>query len=203
MRKLLVSLAALAAVLLLVLALPAGRSLSQQMMEVVVQNFPETQQVDGRVAVLEPVPHSKTVRFLEVVVPPVGREETASLIEGEVEIEKKKDEDEDEEEDETSLSVAGYTGVVLSLQGTVKGTLGRAGQVGAILVPDEEAVERAFREDGLIQLPLEVFAVLARRGIENFSAQQHLAAGFPRYKVYFYNSTDKSVEVNLYVYLTQ
>ncbi len=93
--------------------------------------------------------------------------------------------------------------MVLSLQGTVKGTLGRAGQVGAMLVPDEEAVERAFREDGLVQLPLEVFAVLAHKEIDTFSAQQHLAVGFPRYRVYFYNSTDKSVEVNLYLYLTQ
>ena len=196
MRKIFVAGAVLAAILVLVLALPAGRALSQQMMEVVVQNFPEIQQVGGNVAVEVPVPHSKMVRLLDVVVPPVSREETTSLIKVEIESEGEDD------EDQASLSVAGYTGVVLSLQGTVKGTLGRAGQVGAMLVPDEEAVERAFREDGLVQLPLEVFAVLARKEIDTFSAQQHLTVGFPRYKVYFYNSTDKSVEVNLYVYLT-
>ena len=122
--------------------------------------------------------------MLEVVVPPVGREETDSLVEGE------------------PLVTDGFTEVVLSLQGTVKGTLGQAGHVGVLLIPDEEAFERSLRRDDLIQLPLEVVSVLARREIETFSNQSRLVVGFPRYKVYFYNSTDKSVEVNLYLYLT-
>ena len=196
MRRALVVGGVLAAVVVLVLVLPAGRSLSQQIMEVVVQNFPEVQQVAGSVTVPAPVPHSKTVRFLDVVVPPVAREETGSLIEGEYPGKG------DGGKDQESLPVFGYTGAVLSLQGTIKGTLGQAGQVGAVLVPDEVAVERAFLQEGRIQLPLEVHAVLARKDIQTFSAQQHLAVGFPRYRVFFYNSTDKAVEVNLYVYLT-
>ena len=184
MRKVLVALAALAAASLLFILLPGGRSLAQQIMEVAVNNFPEVQKIEGSVTLAAPTPHSQFSRQLEVVVPPVPREESTSLIEG------------------GTLAAEGFTGVTLSLQGTVKGTLGEAGQVGAVLVPDEEAFDRVFREQGLIQLPLEVFAVLARREIDTFSAQQQLPIGFPRYKIYFYNSTDKSVEVNLYAYLT-
>ena len=132
-----------------------------------------------------PIPHSAIYRQLEVVVPPVGRDETTALVEAEL-----------------PLTTAGFTDVTLSLQGTVKGTLGKAGQVGVFLLPAEEAIERAFNDEGLAQLPLEVFALLARQEIDTFSAQERLPIGFPSYKAYFYNSTDKSVEVNLYAYLT-
>ena len=159
--------------------------MAQQILQVAVNNFPETQKITGNVAVPAPIPHSAMVRQLEIVVPPVSREETTSLVEA-----------------EELLTAAGFTDVTLSLQGTVKGTLGKAGQVGAVLLPNEEAIERALNDEGLFQLPLEVFAVLAREEIDTFSAQQQLPIGFPSYKIYFYNSTDKSVELNLYAYLT-
>ncbi len=185
MRKLFVGFAALAATSLLLVLLPSGRALSQQILEVAVNNFTEVQTVAGAVAVPQPVPHSSTFRQLDVVVPPIPRGETTNLIAA-----------------DDLLVADGFTGVTLSLQGTVKGALGKAGQIGAVLLPDEEAIERAFDEEGLLLLPLEVFAVLARKEIDTFSAQQQFAIGFPRYKIYFYNSTDKSVEVNLYGYLT-
>ncbi len=185
MRKLLIALATLATASLLFILLPGGRALSQQILEVAVNNFPEVQNVSGAVTVPQPIPHSSMFRELEVVVPPIPRSETTNLIEA-----------------ERPLEAEGFTGVTLSLQGTVKGTLGRAGQVGAVLLPEEEAIERVFNEDGVMQLPLEVFAVLARQEIVNFSAQGQLPIGFPSYKIYFYNSTDKAVEVNLYAYLT-
>ncbi|MCP3959826.1 MAG: hypothetical protein GY719_18415 [bacterium] len=182
MRKLVVA-AVLVAVGIVFFLLPGGRALSQQIVQVLVTNFPETFKVDGTVAVKAPVPHSKTVRMLEVVVPPVGRGETGSLIEGDL------------------IDTAGFTEVVLSLQGIVKGTLGQGGSVGAVMTPVEEAMETSFGE-GTIQLPLEVVSVLARQEIETFSNQSFQTIGFPQYKVYFYNSTDKAVEVNLYLYLT-
>ena len=185
MRRLFVAFAALAAASLLWFLLPGGRALSQQIMQVVVTNFPEVQKVEGNVSVPSPTPHSQTFRQLGVTVPPVRREEITSLVEA-----------------EKPLITAGFTSVMLSLQGTVKGSLGQAGQVGAVLVPAEDAFERAFREQGLIQLPLEVLAVLARRDIDSFTGQQQLPIAFPGYKIYFYNSTDRSVEVNLYAYLT-
>ncbi len=185
MRRLLLAFAALAAASLIFILLPTGRALSQQILEVVVNNFPEVQTVDGAVAIPEPIPHSTMFRQLEVVVPSIPRSETTNLIEA-----------------DELLSSDGFTHVVLSLQGTVKGTLGRAGQVGAVLLPAEEAFDRAFNDEGAMQLPLEVFAVLSRREVVTFSAQERLPIGFPSYKIYFYNSTDKAVEVNLYAYLT-
>ncbi len=185
MRKLPLAFSALAAALLLLVLLAGGRALSQQILEVVISNFPEIQKVEGNVAVPAPIPHSGMYRELGVTVPQVGRGESNSLIEA-----------------EKPLVTAGYTGVVLSLQGTVKGTLGEAGHVGAVLIPDEEAFEQALREEDQIQLQLEVVAVLARKDISTFSAQKQLAIGFPKYKIYFYNSTDKAVEVNFYAYLT-
>lgn len=185
MRKRFVALAVLAAALSAFILLPGGRALSQQIVEVAVNNFPETQKIAGSIAVPVPIPHSAMFRQLEVVVSPAPREETTGLLEL-----------------EEPLNAAGFTSVVLSLQGTVKGSLGKPGRVGAVLLPDEKAVERAFNEEGLIQLQLEVNAALERSEIATFSAQQQLPIGFPRYKIYFYNSTDKSVELNLYAYLT-
>ncbi len=192
MRTTLAAFAVLIAAGLVFFLLPAGQALSQQAQEglaqqlqqVLVANFPELQKIDGTVAVTRPVPHSAMVRQLGVVVPPVGRHDTTDLIEG------------------SEIPTAGFTGVTLSLQGYVKGTLGQAGNVGVLLIPVEDAIQEAFDQDGQIQLSLEVMSVLARREIETFSAQNLLAVGFPLYKAYFYNSTDKAVEVNLYAYLT-
>ncbi len=185
MRRLLLTITAVAAASLLFVLLPSGRAFSQQILEVVVNNFPEVQTVSGSVAIPEPIPHSAMFRQLEVVVPAIPRNETTNLIEA-----------------DELLNADGFTHVVLSLQGTVKGTLGRAGQVGAVLLPAEEAVDRAFNDEGAMQLPLEVFAVLSRKEVVTFSAQERLQIGFPSYKIYFYNSTDKAAEVNLYAYLT-
>ena len=192
MKRTLVTFAALLAAGLIFFSLPAGKALSQQAQEalgqqlaqVLVANFPEIQKVDGTVTVTKPIPHSTIVRQLGVVVPPVGRHETTDLIEG------------------AEIPTAGFTGVTLSLQGYVKGTLNQGGNVGAVLVPAEEAILGTFDREGQIQLGLEVMSVLGRRDIETFSSQNLLAVGFPLYKVYYYNSTDKAVEVNLYVYLT-
>ena len=73
--------------------------------------------------------------------------------------------------------------------------------VGALLIPDEKEITDALIK-GYIHFPLEVQSVLARREISVFSTQSYLPVGFPRYKVFLYNSTDKGVEVDLFVYLT-
>ena len=188
MRKILSAFAALSAAILVFVLLPAGLARSQQQIrqiqQVLVENFPELQKIDGTVTVKAPVPHSKMIRQLGVVVPPVARHDTTDLIEG------------------IEVPAAGFTGIVLSLQGIVKGTINQAGNVGAVLVPVEDAIQQSFQSEGQIQLPLEVTSVLARREIETFSTQSSLTVGFPLYKVYYYNSTDKAVEVNLYAYLT-
>ena len=52
-------------------------------------------------------------------------------------------------------------------------------------------------------MPLEVAANLSRDQGSKFSAQKHHALSFPRYRIYLYNATDRTVDLNLYLYLTQ
>lgn len=181
--RLAVAAAALAALLLFLLP-PWRSALSQPPEEVIVSNLPEVVPIEGKVAVLGTVSHSASVQRLSLIVPPVGRDETADLVRAD------------------EVETDGFSAVVLSLQGDVRGTVLRAGAVGAVLVPDEEPVLKAMREHGALQFPLEVTTTLASGQDSGFSAQEHLAVGFPRYRLYLYNSTDRTVDVNLYLYLT-
>jgi hypothetical protein len=152
---------------------------------VVVTNFPETQRIAGAVAVDGPVRHSQTHRVREVLVPPVEPRETGRLIDGGV------------------LTADGFTEVVLSLNAQAKGRLLRSGTVGAILVPEEESVTRVFEEEGLAQFPLEVGVPVTAGGARSFASDPaRLTVGFPRYRVRFYNTSDKTVTVSLFAYLT-
>jgi len=168
------------------LLVSAGPVLSQEPTQpVTVTNFPEVQKIEGEVGVEGTIRHSTTFRKLEVVVTPGSpREAPAQMIDG------------------GSLTTDGFTAALLSLQGELRGTLGEAGQVGAVLVPKEKAVTAVLEERGEILFPLEVAASLTQPKEDLLSAQSHLAVAFPSYQIYFYNSTDKTAVVNLYVYLT-
>lgn len=180
----LAAVAVLGAVLLLVQA-PAPRTSAQDLDRVIVTNFPEVQRVTGSVQVREPVPHSELVRRLEVIVPSVDRAATTQLVEAEL------------------VEAAGFTHVVLSLRGEVQGNLTREGTAGAVLVPDEEPVIRALLEEGRFEFPLEVQATVSRTSRSSFASDQpRYALGFPRYRLFLYNTTDRSVEADLYLYLT-
>lgn len=175
--------AGLAAVLLLAQA-PSARS-ADPPERVVVTNFPEVQRVSGRLTVPEPVPHSALVRRLDVIVPPVDRGAATQLVEAGV------------------VDAAGFTHAVLSLRGEVQGNLVRDGVVGVVLVPDEEPVLRALLEQGRFDFALEVEAPVLRVERGWFASEQpRHALGFPSYRVYLYNSSDRSVEADLFVYLT-
>jgi hypothetical protein len=177
------SAAGLAAILLLVQA-PSARS-ADPPERVTVTNFPEVQRVAGRVTVPEPVPQSALVRRLDVVVPPIDRTAATQLVEA------------------GTVDAAGFTHAVLSLRGEVQGNLVRDGVVGLVLVPDEEPVLRALLEEGRFDFALEVEAPVLRAERGWFaSAQPRHALGFPSYRVFLYNSSDRSVEADVYVYLT-
>ena len=60
-KKVLSALAAVGTALVLLVALAPGTTLSQQLQEVFVVNFPAVQEVSGEVEVAEPVPSSKLV----------------------------------------------------------------------------------------------------------------------------------------------
>lgn len=163
----------------------APRTSAEDLDRVIVSNFPKVQQVAGSVRVGEPIPHSELVRRLDVIVPPVGRGATTQLVDGGI------------------VEAAGFTHAVLSLRGEVQGNLTQPGTAGAILVPEEEPVIRALQEEGHFEFTLEVEAPVTREHRGTFASDQpRFALGFPRYRLLLYNSSDRSVEADVYVYLT-
>ncbi len=179
---------ALLLVLTLVL-LPVGiapRLSADTPSEVIVANFPEIQKVEGKVSVAEPVPHSALVRHRDGVVPPVPRSATTGRVVA------------------GGVDASGFTHAVLGLRGEVQGNLLKEGTVGAVLVPDEEPVLQALREQGRYDFPVEVRAEVHKQDRGYFASDQpRRVLGFPRYRVFLYNSSDRSVDADLYVYLTE
>jgi hypothetical protein len=171
----------------LIFFLAPGESLRSQdeIQRTFVTNFPQTQQVAGTVSIDGTIRHATLQRLKDVQVPPVGPKETTRLIQG------------------GTLTTDGFTAVVLGLAGQTRGRILHAGTVGALLIPDEEPVTRAFEEEGLTHFPMEIKASSVTGASLSFaSPQERLTVGFPRYRVFFYNTTDKTATVNLYAYLT-
>jgi hypothetical protein len=168
-----------------VAALAAAASAQESLSRVEVVNFPAVQQIDGKVEIDGPIPTASAVRFQEVVVTPVDRTATTRLLLV------------------GSVATEGFAWATISLAGEIKGTTTRAGTVGAVLVPAEEPVQRALTEDGIYLFPLEAAAPVAT-GERGWVVDQksRLSVGFPRYNLYLYNSTDKSVGATVWVYLS-
>ena len=175
----------LALAFLVALLWPSAPVEPQQVDHVLVTNFPDPQNVAGEVAITNPIRLAELVSFEEVLVPPVEPTETTRMVEA------------------GPLYTDGFPGVVLSLQGLVKGEVKRAGTVGAILVPDQTAIQEPFDEMGLVLFPLEVAATGVSVQTPYFaSSQPRYTVGFQAYRVLLYNTTDKTVTVNLFAYLT-
>lgn len=154
--------------------------------EVTVRNLPEVQAVKGTVAVSNLPPVTAFLRREGIVVPPFARSELFDAVQGE------------------PLVTEGFTRMVLSLQGEIRDSLPRPGVVAAVLVPDEEPVLLALRDARKVEFPVEVSAPAGGPGGTYFASEPVEAkVAFPRYRVYFYNSTGKGAGVNLYVNLTR
>lgn len=184
MRQLILTLAAALAAILFLTLPPWGTAHSQPPDEVVVTNLPAVQPIEGTVSVIG-IRLGVTVRRVNLVVPPVDRQATADLVELD------------------PVDTDGFTAVTMSLHGQVRGTVLKAGSVGAFLLPDEPSVLEAKDQRGIYTFPVEVSSALAAREETDFSVQKRFAVGFPRYRVYLYNSTDRTVDAHLYLYLTQ
>lgn len=164
---------------------PPGTAIAQEVRSVVVTNFPKVFNVNGSVTVDGPVKHAKFAALRDVVVSPVNPKETVRLIQGGI------------------VESDGFTAMVLGLQGQIKGEVFRPGSVGVFLLPDEDAIVHAFEEKGLMQFAAEVNAAGVSAASPYFaSTANRVQIGFPRYRTYFYNTSDKTVTVNLYAYLT-
>jgi hypothetical protein len=184
LRKLLAAVLLLIALLVLLLWRPARGAESEERTQVTVTNFPEVQHIDGTVSVRGPIPGTALVHLANITVSPAQRTEVDDFSRG------------------GTLETAGYARAVLSLTGHIKGSVVRSAEVGAILIPDETPVLDAFNEEQQLQFPLTVAASNLAVG-KGFFASEPTAVqvAFPRYKVFFFNTSDKTVEVDLFAYL--
>lgn len=164
---------------------PTGVAVSQSIQQVLVTNWPDVFSVEGTVAVRGPVRFSKMVSVGRQVVSPVKPRETTRM------------------EPVFTLETDGFSHVVLSLTGQTKGEIYHPGTVGAILIPDVETSRTAFFERGEYLFAMEVVAAGVSSASPYFGSEQpRYQVGFGTYKVFLYNTTDKSVDVDLYAYLT-
>jgi hypothetical protein len=165
--------------------IPAGGAVAQSTQRVRVVNFPEIQEIRGEVNVRGALKLSDMTSFTGIMVPPVDPTETTRLVPA------------------GTLTTGGYSNVVLSLYGQVKGSVTRKGSVGALLIPKEQRIEEAFNELGQVHFSLDVSAPGITAETAYFaSGQPRHTIGFPSYSVLLYNTTDKTVTVDLYAYLT-
>jgi hypothetical protein len=156
----------------------------QELTRTFVVNLKDPHPIEGTVSVPAPIPHSMTRTLLDVVVAPASREEPSLWTEAGI------------------LETDGFTSVVLSLHGQFRGNPSGPGAVGLVLIPEEENVLRALGE-GEVHLALDAVAEPVPDGRLYFSGSRAgLAIAFPRYRVFLYNTTDRSAAVNIFAYLT-
>lgn len=168
----------------LLVAIWAVRSSADRFQEVLVVNLPDVQEVRGDVGVPEPVPHALSVRRSDVIVSPAPSADPEDWIA------------------EGTIRTSGFTHLVLSLAGDVRGRLGSPARVGVLLVPSEDAPRRILREHERAVLGLEVVADLAPGRSWFASEPTRVPVAFPEYDVYFWNDSSNSVTADLHVYLT-
>ncbi|HJS74276.1 MAG TPA: hypothetical protein VJ921_08325 [Vicinamibacteria bacterium] len=151
---------------------------------VFVVNLKDPHPIEGTVKVDTPIPHSETQSLMDVIVAPAPRDEPSLWTEA------------------GFLETDGFTSVVLSLHGQFRGSPSGIGDVGLVLIPEEENILRALGE-GEVHLPLDAVAVGVPDGLQYFSSSRAgLAIAFPRYRVFLYNTTDRSASVNIFAYVT-
>lgn len=184
-RRIALAVLGIVALAVVFLFTPTGEVISQHVSEVFVTNFPKVQWINGEVAVRGPVLQSKLVSFRDITLAPVRREDTTRLVDG------------------GTLVADGFPNVVLSLHGLVKGNVQEVGAVGAILIPDEQTIQEAFDELGIMHFYLEAAAEGVSSSTPYFASNQpRFTVAFPAYRILLYNTTDKTVTVNVFAYLT-
>lgn len=141
--------------------------------------------IEGEVSVRGPIPQGKAVVFHDVVVSPVEKSEVTRLVHA------------------GTLATEGFVNMVVSLAGVQRATPTRSGEVGVILLPAEELPRRALEEVGQWLFAIQTHATSAAQTGPYFASEPLRATvAFPRYRVFLYNSSDRTVTVTVYAYLT-
>lgn len=156
---------------------------TQQIMgDVHVKNFPDLQQIRGSVAIEGA---TKYIKKEGLVVPTSRRTEMSEMFYA------------------GTIETDGYTSILISLQGEIRSDTFSSGTIGVLLIPDEKPILRALRDAKRIQFPVEC-SVHTKSGDSVFfeSEQVQRRIAFSRYQMYLYNTANKSVEANVFVYLS-
>jgi hypothetical protein len=150
---------------------------------ITISNFPDVQDVSGQIEVTEPIPSNEMVRFTDTTVTTVKRHQTNRLIEAGI------------------LETGPFTAISLSLGGFVEGAQSEPATIGAVLVPDEDFVLEALKE-GVYLFPIEVTMNIPQESLPYVGTQSEThRLTFPRYRVYFYNTSQRTVKTQLYALL--
>jgi len=166
---------------LLLIFISVSLAHSGEPLDVRINNFPETQQVKGFVSIEGT---TRTIKREGILLSPSRRNELSELHHaGKIETE-------------------GFRSLSVFLQGEIKSTTFLSGAIGVLLVPDEEPVLRAFKEAKQIQFPIESVCKIQSGDSDFFSCElNNQSIGFSRYRIYLYNTLNKTADVNVYLYL--
>lgn len=153
--------------------------------EVIVLNLPDVQPVTGKVTVEGRLEGARFLSFEGVTVPPGSADNPARMIALGV------------------IDASGFRAVVASLTGSFAARPDSPRTLGLLLVPDEEPFVQALLDKGRSLLTHRVEAKLAADQAPFFAATaKPFDLAFPRYRAFLFNTWDRSVEANVYLYLT-
>ncbi len=149
--------------------------------DVRVNNFPETQQIKGSVSIEG---STKAIKLEGILVSTSRRNEITEMVKA------------------GDIDTEGFTSISVSLQGEIKSTTFTSGTIGVVLIPDEKPILRALREAKQLQFPIETVSNIKSGDSDYFSSDvSNQRIGFPRYRVYLYNTLNRAAETNVYLYL--
>lgn len=155
----------------------------QELTRTFVVNLKDPHPIEGDVHVPTPIPHSDMASMIDVVVAPARRDEPGLWT------------------DVGVIETDGFTSVVLGVHGQLRGSTAGRGAISLVLVPDEDTILQALA-DGEVHLELEARVDPVPADTLYFSGRSdNLPIGFPSYRVFLYNTTERSASVNVFAYL--
>jgi len=150
--------------------------------DVHVNNFPDVQQIRGSVSI------EGTTKYIKkegLVVPTSRRTELSEMVYV------------------GTIETDGFTSVLISLHGEIRSDAFSSGTIGVLLIPDEKPILRTLRDAKRIQFPLECMVHTKSGDPVSFESEQvQRRIAFPRYQMYLYNTANKSVDANVFIYLS-
>jgi hypothetical protein len=98
------------------------------------------------------------------------------------------------------LDTGGYTKATVSMFGFPKAFDFKDCRVGVVLLPNEDAIWKAWQEDRVMILSSEVSTKVTAKD-KYFQGQIEIDLHFPSYMIGFYNTCSTNVEISIYSYL--